>query len=413
MQIVSSGPAYRTGARPITALGRQLQVLVSRMEPADSKEDFARAELYGLLDRAKMPLGIPPGALSTLKHLIGYSRDSDWLAGRAPIVWPSNQTLADKDGISVGAIKARLRKLRSLGLILMKDSPNGHRHGHRDAQGRITAAYGIDLAPLRLRRDRLRELAEAWDSETRLFKDGRMAIGATRRVVQQALVQAAEAGLTGPHWVTLMDTIDAIADAARLARLSRDADAFSLAIGRLDTLETLVGETIDRHLFLSINDPKGLIESPHIQLQTNPNLDSVHAGRNRSSDLDPCLPSEPDFAPSPSGSRIRTTPDELAQMFPAAAGYIPPTRVAWSDIHAAAVRLRHDLGIRPGLWVEAGTLLDRDAASIAVLITCERAARHEIRTSPGAYFAGMMERAKRGELDLVKSLWGFRSGSRQ
>ncbi|MET0375050.1 MAG: replication initiation protein RepC, partial [Rhizorhabdus sp.] len=53
--------------------------------------------------------------------------------------------------------------------------------------------------------------------------------------------------------------------------------------------------------------------------------------------------------------------------------------------------------------------LGNDAASIAVMITAERGARKEIRLTPGAYFAGMVSRAHRGELDLCKSLWGFRT----
>ena len=96
-------------------------------------------------------------------------------------------------------------------------------------------------------------------------------------------------------------------------------------------------------------------------------------------------------------------------MFPTAAMYLPFPAPGWPDIHHAASRLRHDFGIRTGTWVEALDELGRDGAAVAVMITAERYSRDEIRLTPGAYFAGMIARAKRGELDLPRSLWGFRT----
>jgi replication initiation protein RepC len=43
------------------------------------------------------------------------------------------------------------------------------------------------------------------------------------------------------------------------------------------------------------------------------------------------------------------------------------------------------------------------------MITAERQSRNEIRQTAGAYFAGMVVKAKRDELDLGRSLWGFRT----
>ena len=84
----------------------------------------------------------------------------------------------------------------------------------------------------------------------------------------------------------------------------------------------------------------------------------------------------------------------------------------WPDLHRAADRVRHDLGVRTGTWVEAIDRLGIDGAAMAVMITAEREARSEIRLTAGAYFAGMVARAQRGELDLPKSLWGFRTVSK-
>ncbi|MGT2516685.1 replication initiation protein RepC (plasmid) [Sphingomonas panni] len=96
-------------------------------------------------------------------------------------------------------------------------------------------------------------------------------------------------------------------------------------------------------------------------------------------------------------------------MFPTTSMYLTEARPRWPDVHNAAARLRHDLGIRSGTWVDAIDTLGRDGAAVAVMITAEREARNEIRLTAGAYYAGMVARAKRGELDLQKSLWGFRT----
>ena len=96
-------------------------------------------------------------------------------------------------------------------------------------------------------------------------------------------------------------------------------------------------------------------------------------------------------------------------MFPTTAMYIESRKPTWTDLHRAAARVRHDLGIRTGTWVDALAKLGPDRASVAVMITAERECRNEIRTTAGAYFAGMIGKAGRDELDLSKSLWGFRT----
>lgn len=96
-------------------------------------------------------------------------------------------------------------------------------------------------------------------------------------------------------------------------------------------------------------------------------------------------------------------------MFPSTAMYVSADRPGWPDLHHAASRLRHDLGIRIGTWVDALDKLGPDGASVAMMITAERQSRSEIRQTAGAYFAGMVVKAKRDELDLGRSLWGFRT----
>ncbi|MEH3124107.1 MAG: plasmid replication protein RepC [Sphingomonas phyllosphaerae] len=396
-----------TGARPITAWSRRLVRDLEARAPAAGAVE--RNRLYPVLDGAKVALGLGTPALETLKHLIGFTRPDDWQEGRTPLAWPSNYTLAERAGVTESAIKARLRQLRALGLVAAHDSAHGRRTGRRDAAGTITSAYGLDLSPLRIRFAELAALAEAQTAQSRLFKEGRLALARTRRLVGQVLAQAADLRLTGAHWLALQDAIDAIAAQAAAARHARDSDAYQAALDRLPLLERQLGATVDAHMFAAEDDGSGSKSAPAIQIQTSPlSANSVSGDRTRSPV--PIAPdrSAPSLPASPSGSVFKARPADMLALFPSAAMYVASPRPGWPDLHAAAARLRHDLGIRTGTWVDAVEQLGRDGAAIAMFITAERQARGDIRVTTGAYFAGMLAKARVDQLDLGKSLWGFR-----
>ena len=46
-------------------------------------------------------------------------------------------------------------------------------------------------------------------------------------------------------------------------------------------------------------------------------------------------------------------------------------------------------------------------ATVAVALVSARSPEH-FRTSPGGYFHGMVRKAKAGELNLVRTIWGLR-----
>ena len=66
-----------------------------------------------------------------------------------PVVWPSASTQQEALGLSPTRVKEINRRLIELGLVTMKDSPNGKRYGRRhEKTGHIIEAYGVDLSPL-------------------------------------------------------------------------------------------------------------------------------------------------------------------------------------------------------------------------------------------------------------------------
>ena len=84
-------------------------------------------------------------------------------------MWPSALLQQEALGVSETQAKRLNRHLIELGLVTMKDSPNGKRYGRRDARGRIVEAYGFDLSPLAARYQEFVQLAEEGRAEREMI----------------------------------------------------------------------------------------------------------------------------------------------------------------------------------------------------------------------------------------------------
>ncbi|MBV8399450.1 MAG: hypothetical protein JOZ17_12030 [Acetobacteraceae bacterium] len=108
-----------------------------------------------------------------------------------------------------------------------------------------------------------------------------------------------------------------------------------------------------------------------------------------------------------SGTLMRLTIDELLILAPRLRTYLTTPNPVWRDIVDAADWLRGEMGISRPLWGEACQAMGWECAAVAVALVSARPAEH-FRTSPGGYFHGMVAKAKAGELNLVRTIWGLR-----
>src|SRR5437868_3926308 len=131
-------------------------------------------QLLAAFKAAAPRLGLSARLVHAVDWLFRFSQPQDWGRGGRPIVWPSASMQAEALGLSPTQVKETNRRLIELGLVAMKDSPNGKRYGKRDPKGRITEAYGFDLAPIPRRHAEFRRLAEEGRAE-------RLAMGRLRR----------------------------------------------------------------------------------------------------------------------------------------------------------------------------------------------------------------------------------------
>ena len=144
-----------------------------RLTPSLLRADRTAEDFAGLPDGVTVPgqllaafkaaaprLGLSPRLVHAVDWLFRFTQPQDWGRGGRPIVWPSASMQREALGLSPSQVKAINRALIEVGLITMKDSPNGKRYGVRDRAGRITEAYGFDLSPIAARHAEFVRLAE-------------------------------------------------------------------------------------------------------------------------------------------------------------------------------------------------------------------------------------------------------------
>jgi replication initiation protein RepC len=104
---------------------------------------------------------------------------------------------------------------------------------------------------------------------------------------------------------------------------------------------------------------------------------------------------------------MRLSIDELMILAPRLRTYLTSPRPAWPEIVDAADWLRGELGVSKSLWGDACRAMGREQAAIAITIVSAKPAEH-FRSTPGGYFHGMVAKAKTGELNLGRTIWGLR-----
>lgn len=376
-------------------------------------------------------IGLGARVVHAIDWLFSFTQPQDWHEGSRPIVWPSAALQRDALGLGVTQAKSLNRRLVELGLVTMKDSPNGKRYGIRDRKGRILEAYGFDLSPLFARMAEFQEAAEEGRALRDRMRQLRRRITIARNGLLQILETAAEQGLTDPAWPTLEAESR---DLARALKGVERVEEMELGVAALERRQREARERLESALshapmptFKTVDsDPKGSENRPH-QYNYKPNLypkkDIVMALEESKAGVATVVPNSRTGKASArperghdtpaerrdSGTVLRINTDELVRLAPRLKSYLLTGSPAWPDIMDAAEWLRHDLGVSASLWGEACLVMGREKAAIALAIVSAKPPDH-FTTSPGSYFHGMVTRAKTGELNLARTVWGLRAG---
>jgi replication initiation protein RepC len=197
-----------------------------RMTPGLLKADRSAEGFAGLPEGVTSPgqllaaakaaaprLGIAPRLVHAVDWLFRFTQPQDWEKESRPVVWPSASMQEEALGLSPTQVKGINRSLVELGLVTMKDSPNGKRYGKRDPKGRIVEAYGFDLAPIAARHAEFVRLAEEGRAERAAMRRLRRRATIARKGIVQILETAREYGYDGEEWQTLARETEALARA--------------------------------------------------------------------------------------------------------------------------------------------------------------------------------------------------------
>jgi replication initiation protein RepC len=396
--------------------------------------DFTPGQALAAFKAAGPYLGISPRAVHAIDWLFRFTQAQDWQPGARPIVWPSAAQQAEALGMSTSQTQRLNRHLVELGLIAMRDSPNGKRYGRRDRRGRIIEAYGFDLSPIAARIEEFRASAEAGRAERDAVARLRRKATIARNSLRQTWETYAEQEITDPALPGLRRTASAASQA--IGGLVRSGD-LTPAVEALEVVAIGARQALEMALIARANAvqsasqtvemrPRGRTDAAHITTTnqlSNPTdtvialnkcsrsgVSGEHGGgqwRDQASDSRTGGTSERQDR----GAVIKITPDELVRIAPRLKPYLRRASPSWPEIVDATDWLRHDLGISKSLWGDACIAMGREQAAIAVAIVSAKPADH-FKTTPGGYFHGMVMKAKDGALHLERTIWASRNTTR-
>jgi replication initiation protein RepC len=107
---------------------------------------------------------------------------------------------------------------------------------------------------------------------------------------------------------------------------------------------------------------------------------------------------------------MRLSIDDLLMLAPRLRTYLASPRPAWLEIVDAADWLRGELDVTKSLWGDACIAMGCEQAAIAIAIVSAKPEAH-FRSTPGGYFHGMVTKAKTGDLNLARTVWGLRQAA--
>ncbi len=400
------------------------------------KTAVPKSQAFVAVKRVGAHIGLKAGDMLLLDTLGAFTQAQDWEEGQRPIVWASNTYLMEQTGFSLSALKRHARRLAEIGVISFKDSPNGKRWGHRDADGRIIEAYGFDLSPLSARVEEFEQLQAELQAERELCQRLKRQITVARRMIRARIEAAFSSTLRGP-WEHLSGLFEDLLD--RLPRrntasetlerllawfreLQERVEAAFLKAVRADEVVENTAETTEQvsEKTQELN-PREVNSEPHILITNQLNPVTCNSSENEeAAGVVPKAPPEEqvdseleDWVAETQKKRgaaldlptVMQACPEFASWAHNMGGYLKD----WGDLHRVAGQLRPMIGVSEHAWNLAQDRLGSQIATAALVLTFDKHCAGEV-ASPGGYLRGMVEKAGAGELHLERSFYGRLSG---
>ena len=417
--------------KPTPGLG-----IAEQFAQAGEQIAIPKTQAFVAVKRVGAHIGLKAGDMLLLDTLGAFTQGQDWEEGQRPIVWASNAYLMEQTGFSLSALKRHARRLAEIGVISFKDSPNGKRWGHRDADGRIIEAYGFDLSPLSARVEEFEQLQAELQAERELCQRLKRQITVARRMIRARIEAASHAALRGP-WTQLTGLFEDLL--GRLPRrntasetlerllawfreLQERVEVTYLKAVRADEAVENTAEIIEQASEKTQEmNPREVNSEPHILITTQ--LNPVTCNRSETEQAAGVVPNAPpeeqvdreleDWVAETRKKRgaaldlptVMQACPEFASWARNMGGYLKD----WGDLHRVAGQLRPMIGVSEHAWNLAQDRLGPQIATAALVLTFDKHCAGEV-ASPGGYLRGIVQKAGAGELHLERSFYGRLSG---
>ena len=392
----------------------------------EGQDGVSPSRLLNKLKRAAPYMGVPRNVIALMDILVAYSRSQDWAPGQIPCVWPRNETLSLKLGVSVRQVQNYVRAAVEHGLLTPRDSANGHRGGLRSADGKILWGYGFDLSPLAARAQEFEAIAAQGEAEDREIDRLRRVISSLRRrarMLAEACLHNGLADVDTEHELELVrmavSHIRGSRDIDQLVRcvalLTKRIDAFQADVDAALAAEKPVGGASTAPFESMDPSPKHEADFVHstttTQLKT-PNGFTSNGCPGRSSEAWDVAHLASTSAVEEDLERHGVDPGFVAKACPELIWDLEPGPRAWGRLTSIAENLVGQHAISLHAWREACRIMGQHGAAAAVIATVYKSMSGEVRR-PGAYLRGMSDKALSGALHLGKTYHGLREASSQ
>lgn len=374
----------QTGGRPLTRAA-----LAGKRRALEDGRTVTRKDLSASAREAAKALGLRPSLRLVLSELVATWGEQDW---SRLIVWPSNEYLVSRTGLSERAVRYALRDLVSLEIIAPKDSANGKRYAIRSRDGTILDAFGFDLTPLYARRgdwaEAIQARAEARERRRRAFD----LVTMHRRAVVEAL-QAFAARYPEASVADLADAQASLDATTPDRRGNGDPELVLEAWGELRRM-------VEDRFYAAGCDGN---TCPHVETEKGSPTEAW--SKDSAGGVD---------APRRSEQSVTgLAPALIVEACPVVRDLVRGEIREMHEILDAGQRLRATIGAHPSAWAEACATVGPYEAAILVLVVAQAhdddvgSGQNRIR-NPGGYFRRLVRLAGEGRYQIGTELLAMR-----
>ncbi len=355
-----------------------------------------------------------------LSILLNTAPIASFEQGGIPVIFKSNRQIASEIGCTVVHVSRLLSRLYDKGLIVMRDSGNFKRFPV-NYNGSISIACGIDLSILVARYHELQNYIYTIKEEQDLQKDALRRFRGIYRQLRSKITESTQISSIVLERVKKIMTAVGVPTKASFSKLEKAIRLFNWLLNRFFSNKMLctyienvmhIHNTNPYHICKSNTDTQKTNHSSKNKLtimnsdksEYSKTINATSSRYENNSEKNTCE-TEPTLLLNDS-VLPQIKPETLVSAMPNVSEFLDNKLNSVDDLARSTEFLAKMTGISPDAVKQARETMGFKKAALAVGIILEKYARQLIH-SPGGYLRGMIDKQKRDELYLERSIYGL------